>query len=196
MQSYEIVYIIAGDTPEDEVKKNQKKILDLIETNQGKIIKEDFWGKKSLAYSIKKQDYGFYVIIDFDLEPEKLKNIESKIRLLNKIIRYLITKKEPVKAKESKKAKSKKLEVKKVTKIEKQEKEEPKIEKPKPEKPKTEKQKLEKPKKEEPKKEKPKLKKLEPKSKLEIEKEKKKVLEEKEREKALDEKLEEILKEE
>lgn len=182
MKSYELIYIIFGDIQESDVKKIQKKVLDAIEKIGGKVTKEDFWGKKPLAYAIKKQDFGFYVLILCDLPPEKLETLESEIKLIDKVIRHLITKKEEIKVKKAVKSKAKKAVSKEEKKVEKAEK--PKVEPEKVEKPKVIKSKPAKP---EP------VKPLEEKPKKTTEKEK--VSEDKERAAALDKKLEEILKE-
>ena len=186
MKSYELTYIIAGDQSED-VKGTQKKVLDLVIKNQGKVLKEDLLGKKPLAYSIKKQDYGFYILNLFDLPPEKLAIIENELKLIEEVIRHLITKKEPAKSKAKIIKKEKKEIIKKVTSIKKSEQKELKI---KPKEAKIEKPKVESSKKiEQPKIEKPKI--VKPKKDT-----KEGIIKEKEREDVLDKKLEEILKEE
>jgi small subunit ribosomal protein S6 len=187
MKSYEMMYVISGDVQESELKKIQKKVLSLIENTQSKVIKENFWGKKHLAYSIQKQDYGFYVLVLFKAMPDKLGELEDKIKLTDEIIRYLLTKEEMVKPKKPKKPKIKKaLEkpVKKVSPVKKPKVKEIKVEKPKLEKPeaKPEKLKVKRPKSKKPK--------------ALVKKEKKEIAEEKEREEVLDKKLEEILEEE
>lgn len=182
MKSYELVYIISGDGKEDDVKKIQKKVLDAIEKIGGKVAKEDFWGKKPLAYLIQKQDFGFYVLILCDLPPEKLEVLESEIKLMDKVIRHLITKKEEIKVKRAAKSKAKKVVSKEEKKVEKAEK--PKVEPEKVEKPKVTEPKLPKPEPAKPVEERPKK-----------TTEKEKTSEDKERAAALDKKLEEILKE-
>jgi len=183
MKSYELAYIISGDIQDSDVKKIQKKVLEAIEKIGGKVAKEDFWGKKPLAYTMKKQDFGFYVLILCDLPPEKLEALESEIKLIDKVIRYLITKKEPAKVRKPTEVKTKKAVPKEEKKVEKAEK--PKVEPEKVEKPKV----IEpKPAKSEP------VKPVEEKPQKTAEKEK--TSEEKERVAALDKKLEEILKEE
>lgn len=202
MKSYELVYLVAGDIPEIELKKVQKKVLEIIAKHGGKVIKEDFWGKKPLAYQIKKQDYAFYSVLLLDLEPDKVGHLEADFKLTEKMIRYLLTVKEEIKVKKGvKKAKPKKVakSIKKVAKpVEsasaKASEDKKAVKQPEriKEKPKPELKPEPKPKKEEPRLEKPKT---EEKESL-TEKDKKEILEEKERESALDKELEKILKEE
>lgn len=98
MKNYEFVYIIAGDLGEEEVKKTSQKVLDLIKKNEGKILKEERWGKKSLAYPIKKQNYGFYILLNLEIEPSKIQILEKEIKLIPEILRYLFLKIELKKA--------------------------------------------------------------------------------------------------
>jgi small subunit ribosomal protein S6 len=75
---------------EEDVKALLDKIRQTITTNQGKIIKTNQWGKRKLAYEIKKFQEALYAIIDFELEPELIANIENSIRFEEKILRYLL----------------------------------------------------------------------------------------------------------
>jgi small subunit ribosomal protein S6 len=75
---------------EEDLKALLDKIRQTITTNQGKIIKTNQWGKRKLAYEIKKFQEALYVIIDFELEPELIANIENSIKFEEKIIRYLL----------------------------------------------------------------------------------------------------------
>jgi len=75
---------------EEEISALLKEVQQTIANNQGKIIKVNQWGKRTLAYDIKKFREAFYVIIDFELEPENIANIEKSIKFEEKIIRYLL----------------------------------------------------------------------------------------------------------
>jgi len=97
MSLYELAYIVSGDVLEEQLKETQKEVIKVIAKNQGKVIKEDFWGKKELAYPIKKQRFGFYNILVVDLPPENIASLDHELKLINSIIRYLIVKQEIVK---------------------------------------------------------------------------------------------------
>jgi len=75
---------------EEEISALLKEVQQTIANNQGKIIKVNQWGKRTLAYDIKNFREAFYVIIDFELEPENIANIEKSIKFEEKIIRYLL----------------------------------------------------------------------------------------------------------
>lgn len=90
MRNYELMILLNPNLPEDESKSLLDKIQQTITTNQGKIIKINRWGKRKLAYEIKKFQEAIYVIIDFELEPAHIANLENSIKFEEKIIRYLL----------------------------------------------------------------------------------------------------------
>ncbi len=90
MRNYELMILFDPNLQEEDVKALLDKIRQTITTNQGKIIKTNQWGKRKLAYEIKKFQEALYAIIDFELEPELIANIENSIRFEEKILRYLL----------------------------------------------------------------------------------------------------------
>ncbi len=94
--SYEILFIVPNKFTEEEAKKVISNLRELIETNDGKITYEEYWGKKKLAYKIKHNEYGYYALYEFDLEREKLADLNRLIRLNNEVLRHqiILTKKQ------------------------------------------------------------------------------------------------------
>ncbi len=90
MRNYELVILFDPNLQDEEKKALLEKIHQTINTNQGKIIKITEWGKRKLAYEIKKFQEALYVVIDFELEPNNIANLENSIRFEEKIIRYLL----------------------------------------------------------------------------------------------------------
>lgn len=95
---YELLYIISNEFSEDEVKPIAEKVNNLIKDNQGEIIRAEEWGKKRLAYHIKKFQYGYYNLVEFNLPGSSLAKVERSIRLANDILRHQIVRKDPRKA--------------------------------------------------------------------------------------------------
>lgn len=91
-QHYEILYIIAGTKAEDEVPALVSQIHDILKSKGVTIVKQDFWGKRKLAYEIDHIRYGYYDAIDFDMESTKLGELEQTLRLNPIILRSQITK--------------------------------------------------------------------------------------------------------
>lgn len=90
MRNYEIMILLDSSLQEDEISALIEKVQQTITANQGKIIKVKQWGKREMAYEIKGHQEAIYAIIDFELEPENISNIERNIKFDEKIIRYLI----------------------------------------------------------------------------------------------------------
>lgn len=90
MRRYELTYLISDDLQETEIIKTSGKIGGLISADGGKIIKEESWGRRKLAYPILKQLFATYITINFELEPTNLKNIEKEIKHETAIIRHLL----------------------------------------------------------------------------------------------------------
>ncbi len=91
-QHYEILYIIAGTKAEDEVPALTVQIHELLKSNGATIVKQDFWGKRKLAYEIDHIRYGYYDAIDFDMESTALDALTQALRLNPVVLRSQITK--------------------------------------------------------------------------------------------------------
>jgi small subunit ribosomal protein S6 len=88
MRHYETLYLLNPDLPEDEYKAETAKFLEIIEKNKGEVIKTEEWGKRSLAYDIKKFDKGFYVLIDYCGEGGLISEIERSFKLDERVLKY------------------------------------------------------------------------------------------------------------
>lgn len=67
------------------------KVQDLIGSLEGKITKTNFWGKRKFAYEIKHDKEGYYDVVNFELDLSNLDKLKSKMKLLNGVVRYLVT---------------------------------------------------------------------------------------------------------
>ncbi len=102
MSNYEILYIINSEISEEEQPKIMATFEELVKKAEGKIISTENLGKKKLAYPINKMKVGFYVLSQFELESEKLIELNKKLKPMNEIIRFMIVSKEPAKEEEEK----------------------------------------------------------------------------------------------
>ena len=89
MQMYETIFILDSLLAPEEIDKIINRVKEMIETNGGKVITIDKWGKKRLAYEIQKKQYGFYVAIEFEGEGPIPNSLESEYNFNDKILRYL-----------------------------------------------------------------------------------------------------------
>jgi small subunit ribosomal protein S6 len=89
---YEVLFIIANEYTEEEAKKISQDVEGIISKHKGEISYKEFWGKKKLAYPIKHNHFGYYSLLEFDLETEGMPELNETLRLFDKIIRFQIIK--------------------------------------------------------------------------------------------------------
>jgi small subunit ribosomal protein S6 len=88
---YEIAVLYHPDL-EIDLDKAEKRVLKIFTDNAGKVTKTDNWGKRKLAYAIKKNEAAVYVIYTLELPSEAVRKIEGILNITDEVIRYLITK--------------------------------------------------------------------------------------------------------
>ncbi len=89
MNKYELAVIVNAKIEDDERAATVEKCKALIERFGGTITNVDEWGKKRLAYEIQKMREAFYYFIQFDAESNVPAEIESRVRIMDNVIRYL-----------------------------------------------------------------------------------------------------------
>ncbi|MCD5384121.1 30S ribosomal protein S6 [candidate division WOR-3 bacterium] len=94
MRSYENIVIFAPTLEEDIIEKELKKIEAMVQEHKGEVGSIDRWGKKKLAYPIKKSETGYYVLLNLELEPETVKMLDTEYKLNQNILRHSIITKE------------------------------------------------------------------------------------------------------
>jgi len=97
MKNYEITYLISSEIAEEQVQQVQSQIVSLIQDEGGIMLEEKMPFRKKLAYPVKKQSQVYLSYLVFQLEPEKLKNLEKELKEVSQILRYLLLIKQPVK---------------------------------------------------------------------------------------------------
>jgi small subunit ribosomal protein S6 len=91
MRNYELVCIIHPDLDETAFNGIIEKIKGWVAETNGNVDKVEVWGRKRLAYTIKKHREGQYVLFNLSLEPTATAPLEQNLRFLEPIIRYMIT---------------------------------------------------------------------------------------------------------
>jgi len=95
MRYYETVYILSPDLSQDEKSTIMNRLRSIIQKN-GKIIKEEDWGKKRLAYQIKHKDYGNYVYMVYNASEDTVHKLEQEMNLQSDVLRFLSVKLENI----------------------------------------------------------------------------------------------------
>ncbi|MDZ7314978.1 MAG: 30S ribosomal protein S6 [candidate division KSB1 bacterium] len=88
MRKYETIFILDSLLKNEEIDAIVNKYERFISANGGQINVTEKWGKKRLAYEIKKRQYGYYVLIRFDGPPTIVKALERELRLNEAVLRY------------------------------------------------------------------------------------------------------------
>lgn len=90
MRKYETIFILSPLFDEETVKANIEKFKGVIENGGGTVDNVDFWGKRKLAYEIKKVGEGFYTLFSFTAGPELPKELDRVFRITDGVIRHII----------------------------------------------------------------------------------------------------------
>ena len=90
MRLYEVVYIFDATLDEDSVNKKLEKFHPLVVEKSGEVVAVDHWGTRQMAYPVKKQNTGYYVVAQVRAEIDGLPEFERVLRLDAELLRYLI----------------------------------------------------------------------------------------------------------
>ena len=88
MRQYELTYLVSDSVSDSDITKVSGKVNAAI--SGGKILKEDNWGRRKLAYNIQKQQFATYIMLHFELEPEHLSELEHELKVSPEVIRHLL----------------------------------------------------------------------------------------------------------
>ena len=93
MRDYEVLYIVRADFDDEKVQDAVKRVNTLIERSGGTVERTNLWGKRKLAYEVKHQNEGSFVLQDFQLEPERVPELEAGLKITEEVLRHLIVRK-------------------------------------------------------------------------------------------------------
>lgn len=98
MLHYELVIVYDASLDDDAIKGMIAELEKFVTDRKGEILNIDEWGRRRLAYPIRKKENGYYTIVNFALQdPGVLRDLESNLRLNERILRHLILKSRPPK---------------------------------------------------------------------------------------------------
>ncbi|MFV1951442.1 MAG: 30S ribosomal protein S6 [Nitrospinota bacterium] len=90
MELYESVIIFKPELSDNDIETSLRKIEGMISKDNGKIINIERWGKKRLAYHVKKNRQGTYILIQHESEPKTLLELRNAYQLIEDILRYQV----------------------------------------------------------------------------------------------------------
>jgi small subunit ribosomal protein S6 len=88
--SYELMYVVRPTVDEQSLASVNEKVGKFVSAGGGQITRRDDWGKRRLAYQIAKFSEGFYSVLQLDLPPTAVRDLERSLQLTEEILRYLV----------------------------------------------------------------------------------------------------------
>lgn len=88
MRKYETIYIVQPELGEDDIKVLSEKVQEIITSMKGEYSRLEDWGTRKLAYPVRKYTRGRYFYLNFEGEPALVAELERRLRLDDKVIRY------------------------------------------------------------------------------------------------------------
>ena len=106
MRDYELVVVLSPTIGDEGFPVTIERINGVIQANGGEIKNVDQWGRRRLAYPIRRNLEGFYAVTTFSAEPTAIRPLEANLDLAEDVLRHLVIKVEDVKPYEKKKKKT------------------------------------------------------------------------------------------
>lgn len=91
MREYELMCVIHPDLDETAFNDIVKRISDWVTGDGGSVVKTEVWGKRKLAYPIRKQSQGQYVLLHLNMAPKFGVTLERNLRFLEPVMRFLLS---------------------------------------------------------------------------------------------------------
>ncbi len=89
LSPYETIFIVKPLLTEAEISAIIEKVKEIIETQGGEVVSTDNWGKKKLAYEVKKERKGIYIVLHFKGPGDSIQELERHYRFSESIIKYM-----------------------------------------------------------------------------------------------------------
>ena len=89
MRIYEELFIVKPDATEEETDQVVEQVRSVILSGGGAVDKVDKWGVRKLAYRVKKQHEGLYVLVQFSSSPDAVKEIERRLRVSDLVLKFI-----------------------------------------------------------------------------------------------------------
>jgi small subunit ribosomal protein S6 len=84
------MFIVKPELDDQAVQQEIDKVGQLIQTNGGQVKKVTPWGKRRLAYTVKDQREGYYVVEEFDLDQSKVAELERVLKISDTVFRHIV----------------------------------------------------------------------------------------------------------
>lgn len=92
LREYEMVVILSPEVGDDVVEASLERLNDGVTSRGGEIVEVNHWGRRRLAYPIKRHFEGNYVVSQIKLDPTQVPSLEGSLRISEEVLRHLIIK--------------------------------------------------------------------------------------------------------
>lgn len=93
MNRYEIMFIIQAALEEAQKESVVEMVKEIISAD-GEVSNVNVWGNKKLAYPIQKRNEGYYVVVEFNANPDLPKELDRRLKISDAVIRHMIINKD------------------------------------------------------------------------------------------------------
>lgn len=90
MRHYELGFILHPEVEQSDVTQTVDRVGQYVTSGGGEVASVDVWGRRALAYPIRRQNEGTYVFLQVQLEPQAIQELERNLKLDEEILRYLL----------------------------------------------------------------------------------------------------------
>jgi len=90
MRQYELIFIVHPDLDDDALNEVIDRVSSWVSDEDGEITNTELWGKRKLAYPIRKQPEGFYVVMQIKMTMTADSQLERNLSILEPVMRYSI----------------------------------------------------------------------------------------------------------
>lgn len=92
MREYETVYLLKPDLPQDQISSVKDKYTKAISKAKGHLLSQGDWGKRKMAYNVKKIQHGHYIYLRYLGEEGLVSNLERLLRIEDNVLKFLTVK--------------------------------------------------------------------------------------------------------
>lgn len=89
MAFYEVTFVVRPDLSKADVQKLTDSLTQIVADHKETVVKNEYWGLRTLAYKINKMAKGHYTMLGLDVSPDTLKELERQIGINEDVIRHL-----------------------------------------------------------------------------------------------------------
>jgi small subunit ribosomal protein S6 len=98
LRSYEFMYIVSPEVEHEDLENVTARIGQMIAERGGEVLRLESWGRRRLAYPIRRFREGYYIVAHIQLEPAAISDLQARLGLAEEVIRYLLVKADEIPA--------------------------------------------------------------------------------------------------